>query len=92
MNPAKALGPRKPSDKGPPDQLPPPPERTRVRLSALGAMRCPNLAGREGVIIGSGHYRSTVRIIFDGFKSPTSLHRTYIELCDRGRRASSRDC
>jgi hypothetical protein len=48
-------------------------------MSALGARRCPNLAGREGVIIGSGHYRSTVRIIFDGFKSPTSLHSTYIE-------------
>jgi hypothetical protein len=48
-------------------------------MSALGARRCPNLAGREGVIIGSGRYRSTVRIIFDGFKSPTSLHSTYIE-------------
>jgi hypothetical protein len=79
MNPAKALGPRMRSHKGPPDQLPPQPERTRVRLSALGARRCPNLAGREGVIIGSGHYRSTVRIMFDGFKSPTSLHSTYIE-------------
>ncbi|MEH2610524.1 hypothetical protein V1293_002813 [Bradyrhizobium sp. AZCC 1693] len=79
MSPAKALGPGMRSHKGLPDQLSPPPERTRVRLSALGARRCPNLAGREGIIIGSGHYRSTVRIMFDGFKSPTSLHSTYIE-------------
>lgn len=48
-------------------------------MSALGAARCPNFAGREGVIIGSGRYRSTVRILFDGFKSATSLHSTYIE-------------
>ncbi|NOJ45313.1 hypothetical protein [Bradyrhizobium archetypum] len=48
-------------------------------MSALGAARCPNLAGREGVVIGSGRYRSTVRVMFDGFKSPTSLHISYIE-------------
>jgi hypothetical protein len=48
-------------------------------MSALGATRCPNLAGREGVIVGSGRYRSTVRVIFDDFKSPTSLHSSYIE-------------
>ena len=45
----------------------------------LGAARCPNLAGREGVVVGAGRYRSTVRVMFDGFKSPTSLHSTYIE-------------
>jgi hypothetical protein len=27
----------------------------------------------------TGRYRSTVRVMFDGFRSPTSLHRTYIE-------------
>ncbi|MEH2536833.1 MULTISPECIES: hypothetical protein [unclassified Bradyrhizobium] len=48
-------------------------------MSALGAARCPKFAGREGVTIGSGRYRSTVRIMFDGFKSPISLHSTYIE-------------
>jgi hypothetical protein len=79
MKPAKALGPRRRSHEKPPDQQPSLPERTRVRMSALGAERCPNLAGREGVIIGSGRYRSTVRILFDGFKAPTSLHNTYIE-------------
>ena len=52
---------------------------TRVRMTALGAARCPNLAGREGVVVGSGRYRSTVRVMFDGFRSATSLHNTYIE-------------
>jgi hypothetical protein len=53
--------------------------RTRIRMSVLGAARCPNLAGREGVVVGAGRYHSTVRVLFDGFRSPTSLHRTYIE-------------
>jgi len=61
----------------PPEQQPAP--RTRIRMSALGAARCPNLAGREGVVVGAGRYHSTVRVLFDGFKSPTSLHRSYIE-------------
>ena len=51
----------------------------RVRLSPLGAARCPRLADKEGVIVGVGRYQSTVRIIFDGLKSPTSLHRDYVE-------------
>jgi len=63
----------------PPDEPPPAPQLTRVRMSVLGAARCPNLAGREGVVVGAGRYRSTVRVMFDGFKSPTSLHSTYIE-------------
>jgi hypothetical protein len=56
-----------------------PTPRTRIRMSALGAARCPNLAGREGVVVGAGRYHSTVRVLFDDFRSPTSLHRTYIE-------------
>ena len=78
MSAAKTLGPDTRSGTGAPEQ-PKPPGRIRVKLSALGAMRCPNLAGRTGVIIGTGLYRSTFRIMFDGFKAPTSLHSTYIE-------------
>ena len=63
----------------PPDERPAPAQRTRVRMSALGAARCPNLAGREGIIVGAGRYRSTVRVMFDSFKWPTSLHSTYME-------------
>jgi hypothetical protein len=51
----------------------------RVKMSPLGAKRCPRLADREGVVVGGGQYQSAIRIIFDGFKSPTSLHRDYIE-------------
>ena len=29
--------------------------------------------------MGGGQYQGTVRIIFDGFKAPTSLHRDYVE-------------
>jgi hypothetical protein len=63
---------------------------TRVRMTALGAERCPNLAGREGVIIGSGQYRSIVRVMFDGFKSPTSLHEAYVEAVVEDESVSSR--
>ena len=51
----------------------------RVKLSPLGAARWPRLADKERVIVGAGQYQSTVRIIFDGLKSPTSLHRDYVE-------------
>lgn len=60
-------------------QRPPLPQPVRIRLSALGAVRCPSLAGREGIIIGAGRYRSAVRVLFDDLKSPMSLHSTYIE-------------
>jgi len=65
--------------------------QTRVRMSVLGAVRCPNLAGREGTVIGTGRYRSTVRVIFDGFRSATSLHSSYIEPVAGKEGASGRD-
>ena len=74
----------------PPEERPGPPPQTRVRMSALGAVRCPNLAGREGVVVGAGRYPSTVRVVFDGFRSATSLHNTYIEAV-AGEGASSPD-
>ena len=64
---------------------------TRIRMSALGAARCPNLARREGVVIGTGRYRSTIRVMFDGFRSATSLHSTYIEPVAGKEGTSSRD-
>jgi hypothetical protein len=85
MCPQIALGSRSPS---PEERLSP---RTRIRMSVLGAARCPNLAGREGVVIGTGRYRSTVRVMFDGFRSATSLHSTYIEPVSGEEGCSSRD-
>ena len=51
----------------------------RFKMSPLGAARCPRLAAKGGVIVGGGQYPCTIRVIFDGCKSPTALHRDYIE-------------
>jgi len=51
----------------------------RVRMSALGAARCPRLADKEGIIVGEGRYSNSLRILFDGSKLPVSLHRDYID-------------
>ena len=51
----------------------------RVKMSSLGAARCPRLAGKKRGAVGGGLYPSTVRIIFDGSKTPKSLHRDYVE-------------
>ena len=83
-----ALGSSRSPAEPPEPRLPP---QTRVRMSALGAARCPNLAGREGVVVGAGRYHSTVRVMFDGFRSATSLHRTYIEPVAGKEGSSSRD-
>ena len=52
---------------------------TRVKISALGAARNPRLAQKQGTIIGSSRLNRSVRVLFDGRKSPMSLHRDYIE-------------
>jgi len=90
MSPAMALGSsRSPTE--PPEERPGLSPRTRIRMSALGAVRCPNLAGREGVVVGAGRYRSTIRVMFDGFRSATSLHSTYIEPVAGEEGSSGRD-
>ncbi len=50
-----------------------------MRMSALGAARCPRIADKEGIIVGEGRYSNSLRILFDGSKLPVSLHRDYIE-------------
>jgi hypothetical protein len=52
---------------------------SRVRMSALGAARCPRIADKEGILVGEGRYSNSLRILFDGSKLPVSLHRDYIE-------------
>ena len=63
-----------------PEVRPALPPQTRIRMTALGAARCPNLAGREGVVIGTGRYRSTVRVMLRrlqvGNLAAQHLHRT----------------
>jgi hypothetical protein len=51
----------------------------RVRMSALGAARSPRLAKKEGTIVGGSRLNSSIRVLFDGSKSPMSLHRDYVE-------------
>ena len=50
----------------------------RVRLSTLGAERCPRAKGHAGHISakGSGH---SYYVLFDGSKSVRQLHCTYID-------------
>jgi hypothetical protein len=56
------------------------PPGQRIRISELGAARCPGLADRRGTVVGGSRYTSTVRVILEGNKSPIPLHRDYIEL------------
>jgi hypothetical protein len=48
-------------------------------MSALGAARSPRLAKKEGIVVGGSRLNSSIRVLFDGSKSPTSLHRDYVE-------------
>jgi hypothetical protein len=50
----------------------------RVRLSKLGRRRCPRLADRPGTVVGYSRFNSAVKVIFDGNKSATSLHASYL--------------
>jgi len=48
-------------------------------MSVLGKTRNPRLADKEGTIVGGSRINSSLRVLFDGHKSPISLHRDYIE-------------
>jgi len=52
---------------------------SRVKLSPLGAVRCPRIAERQGVVVGVGRYSDSLRVLLDGSKLPVSLHRDYLE-------------
>ena len=54
---------------------------TRVKMSELGAARCPGLAGRTGTIVGPTRYYSSLTVQLDGNKTPTSLHQDYLAVC-----------
>jgi hypothetical protein len=63
---------------------PPIAKGARFRMSVLGAARNPRLAEKEGTIVGGSRLNSSVRVLFDGRKSPMSLHRDYIKLIASG--------
>jgi hypothetical protein len=52
----------------------------RVRMSALGASRCARLAKKSGTIVGGSVYVNSVSVLFDGNRSPTTIHRGYVEV------------
>ena len=66
---------------------PPPASATvkgvRFELSKLGRARNPRFATREGTIIGNSRVNNSVRVLFDGRKTPMSLHRDYIKVVSR---------
>jgi hypothetical protein len=59
---------------------PPIAKGARFKMSALGAARNPRLAEKEGTVVGSSRLNRSVRVLFDGRKTPMSLHRDYIKL------------
>jgi hypothetical protein len=51
----------------------------RIKMSELGAVRCPRLADKIGTVIGaSSRYYGSITVRFDGNKTATALHRDYI--------------
>jgi hypothetical protein len=43
-----------------------------------GGRRSSRLQGRKGTVVGFSSTRNAVRVIFDGFKSPQTLHLSYL--------------
>jgi hypothetical protein len=55
----------------------------RVRLTELGIGRSPKIKARAGVVIALPRLgRDAIRVLFDGNKTVTTLHRSYLELDD----------
>jgi len=51
---------------------------TRFMVNRLGAIRCPDLAGKTGTVAELSNSNTGVAVLFDGTKKPTYLHIDYI--------------
>ena len=51
---------------------------SRFKISKLGAVRCPNLADKIGIVVGLGRHNTGITVLFDGDRRPTCLHMGYI--------------
>jgi hypothetical protein len=51
---------------------------TRFKISELGAVRCPTLAGKVGTVVALGGNNTGITVLFDGARRPTCVHRDYI--------------
>jgi hypothetical protein len=61
----------------------------RVRLNELGASRSPKIKVQAGAVVTLSSPRSrdaSIRVLFDGNKRPTNIHRSYIELDEAAKR------
>jgi hypothetical protein len=59
----------------------------RVRLNELGISRSPKIRGRTGTVVALSRRKSrssSVGVLFDGNKRPTTIHRSYVERDDDG--------
>lgn len=52
--------------------------KVRFELTSLGKRRFPKLRRQTGVIIGAGRNPGSVRVIFDGCKTASTIHRSYL--------------
>lgn len=50
----------------------------RFKISKLGAIRCPELVGKVGVVVDVSPRSTGITVRFDGAERPTVLHRDYI--------------
>lgn len=51
----------------------------RVRLSELGASRMKRVLYKTGSVVGAGKAsKLAVRVLFDGMRTPVSLHQSYL--------------
>jgi hypothetical protein len=51
----------------------------RIKMSKLGRLRNRHFAEKVGMVVGSGRLNSSFRVLFDGRKTPITLHEDYIE-------------
>ena len=51
----------------------------RIKMSKLGKSRNRHFADKEGTVVGSGRLNRSFRVLFDGRKTPITLHQDYIE-------------
>ena len=56
----------------------------RVRLSALGRERCPQMRDTLGTVVKASKLPSSFAVLFDGRRTPVVMHRTYIERVGAG--------
>lgn len=59
----------------------------RICLTELGKQRHPRMAEREGEVFGPSRYPGSVRVLWDGCRTPMAMHRSYIQPIPRGRPA-----